>query len=347
MKSKYNCSRVVLYLILRMIAANLRANIAAFTTYKGFYIIAYCTALDSSINSCEGLPTEAEREAAAILEHKTLAPLRKTSCQNFMDLERYAASTWADKEVLAANLKVAGKDYYADASNNNWASVKEMNRLGSLFLTANSAAMEAGLNMPIAFIATFASGGTAFSNGYSSFKTSQSGEPAQQVSKMEAENALWDQCVDGICGDGVAIARGNEVFADLFTVEEIKQLVATGGGSGVKGNCYTGVAKLPVEGVTVSIPELDKSFPTDVDGKFRSPAIAHGTYGMTFICPGYVPVTLAAVEINIHTFKTLHIEMIPLAEAAAKAAAAKKAAEAAKAEEEKKAAKEEGDDKKV
>ncbi len=310
MKPKYKMSRETLYLVLRMIGTNLRNKRTNFEAYKGFYLVSYCDAFDAAITAAEGMPTEAQRDALAKEERIAMGPLRDTSMFNFMDLERYAASTWTDPLVLEAKLIVAGKNYYHDAGNDHWASVKEMNRLGNQFLLDNDTALEAGLNMPHAFLATFLAGKNAFANKYSSFVTDESAQPAGQTSKMQAENDLWHQATKVICPDGIAIARGNEVFMDLFTIEEIKQIVAAGGGSGVKGNVFTGVAELPLDGVTIHIDALDLSFANDAHGKFRSPAFASGTYTIRFTKTGYLPVTLVDVVINVHVFHTVHVAMV-------------------------------------
>ena len=310
-KSKYSVSRVTLYLILRMIATNLRDKQTDFHDFKAFYTLLYITAFDNAISATELLPTEAQRDALAKEEHLALAPLAEISRFNFKDLERYAASTWTDPATFEAKMIVAGKHYYTGASHDNWSDCKEMNRLANQFTIDNATALEAGMNMPTSFLAKILLGKTNFADKYSSFVTEESAKGIKQTTKMDAENDLWKQATKIICPDGIAIARHDEDFSDLFTIEEIKQLVALGGGSGLKGDVLTGVASMPLETVTVHIVELDVTFETEIHGKFRSPSIAHGTYTVTFTKPGYVTVTKTGVIINVHAFKTLHIIMVP------------------------------------
>jgi|SRR5665213_1314972 len=310
-KSKYHCTRSVFYLAIRMAWANCNGDLVAFHDLKALYIAALIASMNAEIDAVELLPGEDTRTEPSELDRIALIDLGDICLKNWRRLERYIHTAYPVPSVQKTMLDSAGQANYDAAFHHNWSEMINLNKAGNDFITAHSAALSAGMNMPAAFSASFTLGQTNFHDKQVLFKFDESTQTPAQQAKIIAENKCFDKMVV-MLADGIEVADGDPTVAHLFTWSRLMKACSGPKSAGCKGDVKTGVAKKPVEGVTCHIDELDLTVETDAKGHFIFPAFAHGTYTIRFNKVGYAEVVLTNVEIHISTTVTKHIILIPV-----------------------------------
>lgn len=297
----YNCKQSELYTILGMAYASLTANLAAFTAFRGIYTAPFVAARIAAATAAEALPDFQARNAAAQLLRNDLQALNVTLLDQFQSLKRYI--TYAFPAVdWQIQWDAAGFSYLPSATNENWDSSAAMYLSMKNFITANSAALLAGLNMPAAFSGLITASKTAFDSAHSAFLSAEQAALTATETKVAANNACYTDMI-AMFQDAKRLNFTPSV-ANQFVFSNLLQMISGGGLSGSTGVITDLVTGLPIPLAEISIASLGVSAFTDVTGTYTLAGIPAGTYTIDIVAPTpttggpYLPFTSVIVVIS-------------------------------------------------
>ncbi len=308
---KYNCSQQSLYAVCRSGWSSCSTYLSLFNAFSPLYTGAFVTAKVADINTAETLPDAEQRTE----DSRTLRVNLKNKATECMDLwqrlKRYITKAYPADQV-EIKLDAAGQSHYRKAGQDDWGAVSRLLVDGDAFITANTADLTAGNNMPAAFAATFNTAKTQYDTFYQSFITAGQSDEVETQTKLNANNAIHADLM-AMFLDGQEIFKNDEAVRKLFIFDQVLLNVEGPGIAGAKGeitnstndNPITTAANLefvgPTEYTTVSGP----------DSRYQASPLAAGSYTVTVTCPGFQTLIINNVEIQTGVLKTLNIELTP------------------------------------
>jgi hypothetical protein len=182
---------------------------------------------------------------------------------------------------------------------------------GNAFITANTAGLTAGDNMPPTFADTFTTAKTEFDDLYQDFLDASQGNEIETQTKITANNSVHSKLM-GMFLDGQEIFKTDEAVKKLFTFDQVLQTVSGPGIAGVRGLIKDSVTNQPILAtVTVTIFGTDYSTESEEDGRYEISPVAADTYTIVFTAPGYQSHQVPDTEIQTGVLKTLNVSLIP------------------------------------
>jgi hypothetical protein len=186
----YRCTQAELYAVARTGWASYSANLPAFGAYRGYYDAAYATAALAAIDAAELLPDAQARYANTEVYRTELVALADNCLARWQTLKRYILTSFPEA-AQKARLEEAGSLRYEKAANYNWEELRMMNVSASTFLVTHNAALSAGNNMPLAFVATYNTAASAYAAKMQQFLNSEEQGIIDTNTKITANNALY------------------------------------------------------------------------------------------------------------------------------------------------------------
>lgn len=294
--SKYHCSKGELISGMELLSDSLNENLSGFQILKLLYDALYVAALNAEIDAVAAMPDNAARQAVHRLLRLRLSDESKEGRRLFRLLKRYIETAFV-KETWDIRFSEAGQGYYATAGQNDWESNKQLLMAARNFISANSAALLAGNNMPVGFGAEVTGAYNTVRGLHIQFLAAEEAAQAGTQAGEEAAEALFDRGTQ-IMRDGKEVADGNEALEKEFTWTDILQLVRGSGVAGVRGYVKLLGSADVLEGVMVEVPGTDYSAVTNETGYYEIRPMAGGEYTIRFSKVGFM-----AVEVP-HTVQT-------------------------------------------
>lgn len=155
MDPTYSSTQDELYEICRAGWQSCSDDLALFTPFKALYTAALITAKQTAIDTAEALPDDQARNADHEVKRATMVAQANVCMDLWLQLDRYIDTAYPDPVTKKARREEAGSTDYAKAKNQNWEKVKSLLLSGKNFLTAHTAELTAGNNMPAGFAATY------------------------------------------------------------------------------------------------------------------------------------------------------------------------------------------------
>lgn len=306
MNPTYSCTQGELYTVARAAWQSCDTRLASFTALKAKYTALYTAGKMNDITAAETLLDEEQRKAAISLLREQLS-VKAAACRDkWQILKLYIEEAYPENEI-PIQLQAAGGAHYEKASRENWPSVKQLMLDGETFITANTAALSAGNNMPAAFPLAFATLRGEYDALYSSFVNTTLDGEVQTGNKIIANNAVHQDLMS-MLKDGQRIFVDDENVKPLFVFEQILNDIKTSQ-AGVKGLVKDAATSEPIEGVTVTIDGTDKEDITNEEGRYHITQVAAETYNLTFTKTGYQTKQVNDVEIQPGVTKVLDVLM--------------------------------------
>ena len=292
-QSLYNCKQSELYTIVQLGWNACLANLATFTAFSAAYTSGLVAGRLADALAAAALPDFQARNAAAELIRIDLAAKNDEVLTLFQQLKRYIeyafpASQWSIQQ------DAAGQTYYREASNLNWDSTATMLQSMVNFITANSAALLSGNNMPAGFPTTVSSAKTAFDGYHLNYLAERTAALTATEDKVNANNQIYKDLI-AMFSDAKLLGFS---YADManFTFSRLLTLISGGGFSTLQGYVYDSLTSLPIAGAKVEIPVLGVMTATDSTGYYQISPLPASTYTVFCGATGYVtadsPITL-------------------------------------------------------
>lgn len=307
----YKCSQQTLYAVCRSGWASCNTYLAQFTAFSPLYDGAYITARVAEITAAEALPDAEQRTEDSRTLRVNLVNAATTGMDLWQRLKRYITKAYPADQV-EIKLNAAGQSHYRKAGQDDWGAVSRLLLDGEAFITANTADLTAGNNMPPTFPVTFNAAKSGYDTTYQSFITAGQTDEVETQTKLNANNALHATLMT-MFSDGRELFKNDEAVKKLFTWEQVLLNVEGPGIAGARGeitNLATGNPIAVPANLEFSGPS-DYATVSDSDGRYQMSPMAAGTYTVTVSATGYQTQVINNVEIQTGVLKTLDIALTP------------------------------------
>lgn len=287
-KPRYRCSQSMLYAAAMLIIDSLELYLSFFTALKAKYTASYVTGLRTKTAHAQALPNAQARSSQAEAKLVELGEKNETVCDLWQRLKRYIEAAFPKAQHKALT-EQAGGLLYSKASRGNWEDTMEMGETAKLFMTANSASLQAGgTNMPATFEADFAAALADMVNTYTAFMHLKQGEEGTE-DKIDANNELYADIIE-ICEDGQLLFKKDSGKRERFVFNSVLEAITPPGAASLRVFVQDGATYEPLAGVVVVIqqtgqPALEQT--TDTDGDVIFESIEPGDYRYTISKAGY------------------------------------------------------------
>jgi hypothetical protein len=305
----YNCTQQELYTVCRLGWQSFEQHLVTFTDFKKKYEPPFAADRIAEVEAAATLPDDQARGAVSETFRIQLEQLSKICLANWQKLKRYIADAWPP-ELQKPNIEAAGQNHYNKAGNNDWEAVRALLTSGSNFLTANQITLEAGNNMPAAFIATFNNTKTDFETKHQEFLDSEETAVIQSDIKVKTNNDIHTKLM-AMFLDGQELFKTDTATVKQFIFEQVLNLASGTGTAGFRGIVTDKETSFPIEGVSISIKGTEKATLSDADGKFIITQVAAGSYIIDASKEAY-EVTQINQVVKTGTISTLNFTMVKL-----------------------------------
>ena len=311
LKALYNCTQAELYAVARTGWASYSANLPAFGAYRGYYDAAYATAALAAIDAAELLPDAQARYANTEVYRTQLTTLADDCLARWQTLKRYILTSFIAVEQKA-RLEEAGSLRYEKAANYNWEELRMMNVSASTFLVTHNAALSAGNNMPLAFLAAYNTAAASFAAKMQQFLNSEEQGVIDTNAKIAANNALHTTLMN-MFKDGQEIFKSQEQIKRQFVFDTVLGLITNPGAAGLRGKVVSSLDGTPIQGAIVTVLEISASTTTDADGNYLLKPIPVGRYSIRFVAaPQYNDKVIQNINISTGVTSTLDTDLDPV-----------------------------------
>ncbi len=307
----YKCSQQSLYAVCRSGWSSCNSFLAQFTAFSPLYDAAFITARQADITAAEALPDAEQRTEDSRTLRVNLKNAATNGTELWQSLKRYITKAYA-ADLADIKLDAAGQSHYSKAKNDDWGAVSRLLLDGQAFITANSADLTAGNNMPPTFGTTFNTVKSGYDTTYQSYITAGQSDEVETQTKVTANNAVHTTLMSMFL-DGQEIFKSNEAVKKLFTFEQVLLNVEGPGIAGARGEITDSTTDNPI---TISA-NLEFVGPTEYatvsgpDSRYQASPLAAGSYILTVTCPGFQTLIINNVEIQTGVLKTLNIQLTP------------------------------------
>lgn len=305
---EYDFSQSVLYSMCEMIIASVEEELSDFTAYRPLITQPYLDALRLELLAAATLPGEAQRNATIQIAGVQLTNIHKPDAlDRWQDLKRYITTGFPKIEV-DIRLNEAGQSRYSSAYDNDWNEVVSLMLEGRTFITANSATLLAGGNMPAGFQATYNTAAANVTAKINQFLQLRDNKTQKTDQKTIANNTVWNK-VRNMALDGQRLFKDNQAKKDQFIIDRLEEILSGPGISGIRVFVKDAVTELPIAGATGTIVLTDKTEVSDADGRIIINQ-ASGSYTFRITAPGYQPKD-TPIEIPVGHLLTETILLLP------------------------------------
>ncbi len=307
-KANYKCTQPELYAVARTGWASYSANLLAFGAYRGYYDAAYATAALAAITAAELLPDAQARYANTEVYRTELVALADDCLARWQTLKRYILTSFPEA-AQKARLEEAGSLRYEKAGEYNWEELRMMNISASTFLVTHNAALSAGNNMPLAFLAAYNTAAASFATKMQQFLNSEEQGIIDTNTKITANNAVYTTLIN-MFKDGQEIFKTQDEIKRQFVFETVLGLITNPSAAGLKGKVISSQDLTPIFDAHVEILNTSQSSNTDTDGNYLVKPLATGSYDVRFSAlPNYRDKVIQNVQITKGTISTLDTEL--------------------------------------
>ena len=308
---KYNCSQQSLYAVCRSGWSSCSTYLAQFTAFSPLYDAPFITARVAEINAAEALPDAEQRTEDSRSLRVDLKNAATTGMELWQRLKRYIIKAYPADQV-EIKLDAAGQSHYRRAAQDDWGAVGRLLLDGEAFITANTADLTAGNNMPPTFGTTFNAAKSGYDTTHQTYITATQSDEVETQTKLTANNAIH-AAVMAMFLDGQEIFKKDEAVKKLFTFDQVLLNVEGPGIAGARGlitNLATGNPIAVSANLEFSGPS-EYATVSDSDGSYQMSPMAAGTYTVTVTATGYQTQVINNVEIQTGVLKTLDIALTP------------------------------------
>lgn len=307
-QSNYNCTQPELYAVARTGWASYASVLPSFAAYRGYFDAAYATAALAAIDAAELLPDAQARYANTEVYRTELVALADDCLARWQTLKRYILTSFPEP-AQKARLEEAGSLRYEKARGYNWEELRMMNVSASTFLVTHNAALSAGNNMPLAFLASYNTAAASFAAKMQQFLNSEEQGVIDTNAKISANNAIYATLIN-MFKDGQEIFKTQDQIKRQFVFDTVLGLISNPGAAGLRGKVISAQDLTPIFDVRVEILNTSQSVNTDINGNYLIKPLPVGNYDVRFSAPpNYLDKVIQNIQINTGTTSTLDTEM--------------------------------------
>lgn len=308
----YNCKQGELYTICNLGWDACAANLAAFAGLSAVYTAPFVSAKKAAIIVAANLPDFQARNSIAEIIRLALAADNVQVLNFFQRLKHYISVAFPGVQWQIA-WDAAGWGHYAAARKEDWDSTALMLISMNNYVTANSAALLAGANMPAGFAAGLTTLTASFTaNHYDYVQAREAAALAAEI-KLEANNAIY---TDLMTMFGAAKLLGfSAALIKQFTFASLLQLISGAGTSGITGFVMSAATGDPIENASLKILSLGIHVFSNSDGSYTLSSIPSGNYIIEVsapnptIGPSYITQSVP-VTVNLGTISALDFSLL-------------------------------------
>lgn len=311
-KANYKCTQPELYAVARTGWASYSANIASFSSYRGYYNPAYATAALAAIDASELLPEAQARYANTEVYRIELIELAKNCLALWQTLKRYILTSFPDA-IQKPRLEEAGSLRYEKAGEYNWEELRMMNIQATSFITTHNAALSAGMNMPATFPTAYTTATAEYATKMQQFLNSEEQGIIDTTTKVTANNAVYATLIN-MFKDGQEIFKTQDEIKRQFVFDTVLGLITNPGAAGLRGKVISSLDGSPIIGAIVSVLDIGTSTTTTDDaGNYLLKPIPVGRLSISFVAaPQYNDKVIQNINISTGVTSTLDTELDPL-----------------------------------
>lgn len=308
-KANYNCSEQELYTICELAWNSCSSQLASFTAFKPKYTTSFISDKRLAIQAARELPDEQARNEAYETAGINLKKAAKKCTDKWQMLKRYIADAYPP-DLQKPKLEAAGHDYFKNASNDNWDSVKGLTTSGLSFINNYEADLTANNNMPAGFKEEFKGLKEDFEKIHQKFLEAEENSAIGQDNKVTANNNIFSDLMSMLL-DGQEIFKNDEPLLKQFVFSDLLYLASGAGTAGIKGLTVVQLIETPIPNAKVSIIGTTKTAFSNSVGQYEINQVASGIYTITAQAEGYQTITITNFEIKIGTVSTLNFKFQP------------------------------------
>lgn len=280
-QSNFRCTHDALYEGCDQLAINLFEELVLMAGFKAKYTATFIDDFKLKIKQARELPDEDQRTTQHELQRIELVKLTNKKVRKVLNsLRLYIRDAYNDPDVRRVKLQDAGFNDYEAAMNYNWEKLRSFLQKAVTFITANTADLEAGDNMPAGFGALVAGYRDDVATLVPEFLNEKENTPQATQAKTVASNALYALAID-ICEDGQHVFEDDPAKQKQFVWDAIMEIVTPTGKAGLKFDVKEQGTNLPLAGVTAKLQkegDVEISTTTDAEGKGKFDNMAAGFY---------------------------------------------------------------------
>ena len=307
----YKCSQNSLYAVCRSGWSSCSTFLTDFTAFSPLYDAPFITARIAEINAAESLGDAEQRTEDTRTLRINLKNAGTTGSDLWQKLKRYIIKAYP-ADLVEVKLDAAGQTHYRRAGQDDWGAISRLLLDGEAFITANTADLTAGNNMPPTFGTTFNAAKSAYDTLYQSFITAGQTDEIETQTKLTANNALYASLISMFL-DGQEIFKTDEAVKKLFTFDQVLLNIDGPGIAGARGeitDAPTGNT-IAVQATVQLAGPSNKTVTSDSDARYEASPVAAGIYTITVTAPGYQTAVINNVEIQTGVLKTVDIALTP------------------------------------
>lgn len=310
--ANYSCKQGELYTICNLGWDACAANIAAFTALSAVYNVSLISARKAAITAAANLPDFQARNAIAETIRLYLAADNIQIMNLFQRLKHYISIAFPASQWQIA-YDAAGWTEYLAASREDWDSTSLMLINMNNYVSANSAALLAGANMPTGFAATLATLTTSFTTNHYNFIQAREAAALATETKLIANNAIYTDLMTMF--SAARLLGFSPALTKQFTFASLLQLISGVGTSGITGYVLSAATGDPIENASLKINSLGIHVFSNSDGSYTLSSIPSGNYTVEVsapnptIGPSYITQSVP-VTVNLGTISALDFSLL-------------------------------------
>lgn len=309
-RRKYGCTQAQLVAICIMILDAYDVYQPIFEAASPYYTTALSTARRAAIFAAMAMPNRSQRNIANKNIRKQLRDLNADVCAQFLILKRFI--DFAFPNNLANEYIEAGQNSFVQAAKKKWAITLTLLFEMEAYLAAKATALEAGDNMPAAFVTAFATLKAAYIAKYSQYMLARSTIHNATDDKQTAYNALYDDAIS-MCKFAQFLPLPPAAF-DQFNFAHLLSMVSGASPAGFKGVVVDAVTGLPINNAVITVYSLImQTVYSNAAGKYKI-NLPSGNYYVKVTAPSagigspYITqYTMFTVQVG--TFSTMNFQL--------------------------------------
>lgn len=308
-KTSFKCTQTELYAACRIGWRNFETHLQVFNAHKPKYDAAYATAALAAIDAAEAMPAHASRTEVSRTLRLQMKQTATECCETWQLLKSYINTAY-DEAFRKPKLDAAGAGYYPMASRFDWEEVLALMIAGKEFLAKESAALQAGNNMPAAFPTNYQAVLTRFSDLLNAFNSAGQEAELQTMEKWKANEALYNHLLS-MLKDARVYFKNEKAIQQQFVWENILSRVSRAVTAGLSGEVLDATTAKPLGAVVLSLTPEGELTPrytatSGADGTYDFGNIASGTYILQLTAQDKDPAPQTVViQPGVHSRKTI------------------------------------------
>jgi Carboxypeptidase regulatory-like domain len=302
----FGCSQQDLYTGGRIVWSSLYADRwQDFADYSPIYTEKYGTARLPEIDAAERLPDKGSREAMATAVLRELGAANKEVMSCYVFFRSYVTSIY-DASIHDLKMVAIGDGYYTKANGGSWGNTVALLGQAVPFLEDNLTELMSKNVIPTSFPAKMQAASKAFKDKYTQYIAVTKAVSNAADDKTDANNGVFEP-IRALNKVAQIIYKDDQASAKLFVWSTIVDQTHGVRNAGVGGKMTEEGTKKALEGVKVTIKNMDKTAVTAKNGRYEISPLSSGTYIAVFEKEGYEPQT---IEFKINTGVTARLNVV-------------------------------------